>query len=142
MNKTSNRALIWDISDSVFVINIDQVFLLPGKLSKIDLFSDQEQWNTMSPLFNDVHVMVFLGIAFILTFLRGYRCGQTTSSTRKQIFCSEIGLFFFLICKKFRSGVRGYLASPSSSASPPSASTSSSAVSPSSHTSWVRTEIK
>ena len=100
MNKTSNRALIWDISDSVFVINIDQVFLLPGKLSKIDLFSDQEQWNTMSPLFNDVHVMVFLGIAFILTFLRGYRCGQTTSSTRKQIFCSEIGLFFFLICKK------------------------------------------
>ena len=39
---------------------------------------DQEQWNTMSPLFNDVHVMVFLGIAFILTFLRSYRCGQIT----------------------------------------------------------------
>ena len=32
----------------------------------------QERWNTLNPLFNDVHVMVFLGIAFILTFVNNY----------------------------------------------------------------------
>ena len=32
----------------------------------------QDDWNTSMPLFNDVHVMVFLGIGFILTFLQNY----------------------------------------------------------------------
>ena len=32
----------------------------------------QEKWNTYNPLFNDVHVMVFLGIGFLLTFLKNY----------------------------------------------------------------------
>ena len=55
---------------------------------------DQEQWNTMSPLFNDVHVMVFLGIAFILTFLRSYRCGQITwdsHNVRKELLNQILG---------------------------------------------------
>ena len=32
----------------------------------------QDQWNNATPLFNDVHVMVFLGIGFLLTFLKNY----------------------------------------------------------------------
>ena len=32
----------------------------------------QERWNAYNPLFNDVHVMVFLGIGFLLTFLKNY----------------------------------------------------------------------
>ena len=32
----------------------------------------QDDWNTSMPMFNDVHVMVFLGIGFILTFLQNY----------------------------------------------------------------------
>ena len=36
------------------------------------LFLQQERWNTYNPLFNDVHVMVFLGIGFLVTFLKNY----------------------------------------------------------------------
>ena len=39
---------------------------------RFDSPPSQERWNTLNPLFNDVHVMVFLGIAFILTFVNNY----------------------------------------------------------------------
>ena len=46
--------------------------LLYAYYVRFDSPLSQERWNTLNPLFNDVHVMVFLGIAFILTFVNNY----------------------------------------------------------------------
>ena len=48
------------------------IVLLYAFYVRFDSPLSQERWNTLNPLFNDVHVMVFLGIAFILTFLNNY----------------------------------------------------------------------
>ena len=58
---------------------------------------DQEKFNTTIALFTDVHVMVYIGIGFILTFLQNY----SLSALCINLLCGSLAVQWYLLVEGF-----------------------------------------
>lgn len=58
---------------------------------------DQEKFNTTIPLFTDVHVMVYIGIGFILTFLKNY----SLTALCINLLCGSLAVQWYLLVEGF-----------------------------------------
>ena len=68
------------------------IILFYSLFVKFDTEVTQEKFNTTIPLFTDVHVMVYIGIGFILTFLKNY----SLSAVCINLVCGSFALQWYI----------------------------------------------
>merc|ERR1712183_385542 len=64
---------------------------------KFDQEADQEMFNNIIPLFTDVHVMVYMGIGFLLTFLSKY----SLSALCINLLCGSLAVQWYILVSGF-----------------------------------------
>ena len=73
------------------------ILILYAIFIEFDTEVTQEKFNTTIPLFTDVHVMVFIGIGFILTFLRNY----SLSALCINLVCGSLAVQWYILVHGF-----------------------------------------
>ena len=81
----------------VLVLLEISILVLYAMFVEFDTALDQEKFNTTIPLFTDVHVMVYLGIGFILTFMNNY----SLSALCINFLCGSLAVQWYILVHGF-----------------------------------------
>jgi len=115
MNKASNHIVAFTVLQIIIII----LFLLfvrydptHAQRSKDSVADGDKQIKDVYPLFQDVHVMIFIGFGFLMTFLKKYGL----SAVSLNLICSALAIevftlvygFFHLHCETLEAGEDGH----------------------------------